>query len=186
MGKSENFVCEACEFVDTFLELSPAVAVILNIDEDHLDYFKTLDNLIHSFHKFADMATDAVIYNGDDQNTRTAMQGVGEKTKITFGFSKENNYYPENISDEHGAFYAFDVCRDGEKARSLSTGNPGRAQRAQCFGRCGRRHARGRKLCRLQKGIETFHGAGRRFENSAPIRASALPTITPTTRRNCA
>ena len=74
VGKSENFVCEACEFVDTFLDLSPDVAVILNIDEDHLDYFKTLDNLIKSFHKFASMATKAVIYNGDDANTLKAME----------------------------------------------------------------------------------------------------------------
>jgi len=164
VGKSENFVCEACEFVDTFLELSPAVAVILNIDEDHLDYFKTLDNLIHSFHKFADMATDAVIYNGDDQNTRTAMQGVGEKTKITFGFSKENNYYPENISDEHGAFYAFDVCRDGEKLGHLSLEIPGEHNVLNALAAVAAAMHAGANFADCKKGIETFHGAGRRFE----------------------
>lgn len=164
VGKSENFVCEACEFVDTFLELSPAVAVILNIDEDHLDYFKTLDNLIHSFHKFADMATDAVIYNGDDQNTRTAMQGVGEKTKITFGFSKENNYYPENISDEHGAFYAFDVCRDGEKLGHLALEIPGEHNVLNALAAVAAAMHAGASFADCKKGIETFHGAGRRFE----------------------
>ena len=164
VGKSENFVCEACEFVDTFLELSPAVAVILNIDEDHLDYFKTLDNLIHSFHKFADMATDAVIYNGDDQNTRTAMQGVGEKTKITFGFSKENNYYPENISDEHGAFYAFDVCRDGEKLGHLTLEIPGEHNVLNALAAVAAAMHAGASFADCKKGIGAFHGAGRRFE----------------------
>ena len=164
VGKSENFVCEACEFVDTFLELSPAVAVILNIDEDHLDYFKTLDNLIHSFHKFADMAADAVIYNGDDQNTRTAMQGVGEKTKITFGFSKENNYYPENISDEHGAFYAFDVCRDGEKLGHLTLEIPGEHNVLNALAAVAAAMHAGASFADCKNGIETFHGAGRRFE----------------------
>lgn len=57
-------VCEACEFVDTFLKLSPDVTVILNIDEDHLDYFKTLDNIIRSFNKFANMTTKTIIVNG--------------------------------------------------------------------------------------------------------------------------
>ncbi|MEG1244126.1 MAG: Mur ligase family protein, partial [Oscillospiraceae bacterium] len=56
-GKTETMVCEACEFVDTFLDLSPDVAVILNIDADHLDYFKTIDNLIASFTKFSNLAT---------------------------------------------------------------------------------------------------------------------------------
>uniref|UniRef100_UPI003AB47122 Mur ligase domain-containing protein n=1 Tax=Neglectibacter timonensis TaxID=1776382 RepID=UPI003AB47122 len=49
VGKSDTIVCEACEYVDTFLQLHPAVSVILNIDADHLDYFKTVDNIIHSF-----------------------------------------------------------------------------------------------------------------------------------------
>ena len=53
-GNSDTFVCESCEYVDTFLKLSPDVAVILNIDEDHMEYFKTLDNLIASFRKFAE------------------------------------------------------------------------------------------------------------------------------------
>lgn len=165
VGKSENFVCEACEFVDTFLELSPAVAVILNIDEDHLDYFKTLDNLIHSFHKFADMATDAVIYNGDDQNTLTAMQGVGEKTKITFGFSKENQYYPANISTENGAYYAFDVCRDDETLGHLALEIPGEHNVLNALAAVAAAMHAGASFDDCKKGIEAFHGAGRRFEN---------------------
>ena len=126
VGKSETFVCEACEFVDTFLELSPAVAVILNIDEDHLDYFKTLDNLILSFHKFAAMATDAVIYNGDDQNTLKAMKGIGGKTEITFGFAEKNDYSPANITDIRGAYYAFDVIYKGETLGHIQLKVPGR------------------------------------------------------------
>ena len=53
MGHSETMVCEACEYVDSFLHIHPAVAVILNIDADHLDYFKTVDNIVKSFHQFA-------------------------------------------------------------------------------------------------------------------------------------
>ena len=73
-GKSENMVCEACEFLDHFLKLYPDTAVILNVDADHLDYFGTLENIIKSFRKFAEMATRCVIYNGDDDNTCRAVE----------------------------------------------------------------------------------------------------------------
>ena len=68
-GKSETMVCEACEFVDTFLKLYPDTSVILNIDCDHLDYFKTMDNLRLSFTKFCNLTTKRLVYNGDDDIT---------------------------------------------------------------------------------------------------------------------
>ena len=123
-GKSETMVCEACEFVDTFLDLSPDVAVILNIDEDHLDYFKTLDNIIRSFHKFSLLTTHTLIYNGDDENTLKAVRGV-EKKKITFGFTEKNDYYAENITYNRGAFPEFDVMSGGEKLTHLKLNIPG-------------------------------------------------------------
>ena len=92
-GKSDIMVCEACEFVDTFLKLYPDVAVILNIDEDHLDYFKNLENIIKSFRKFSEMATKALIINGDDANTLKAVDGITGKEFITFGLDSKNDYY---------------------------------------------------------------------------------------------
>ena len=165
VGKSENFVCEACEFVDTFLELSPAVAVILNIDEDHLDYFKTLDNLILSFHKFAAMATDAVIYNGDDQNTLKAMEGIGGKTEITFGFAEKNDYSPANITDIRGAYYAFDVIYKGETLGHIQLKVPGRHNILNALAAIAASMHAGASFADCKKGLESFGGAGRRFEN---------------------
>ena len=165
VGKSETFVCEACEFVDTFLELSPAVAVILNIDEDHLDYFKTLDNLILSFHKFAAMATDAVIYNGDDQNTLKAMKGIGGKTEITFGFAEKNDYSPANITDIRGAYYAFDVIYKGETLGHIQLKVPGRHNILNALAAIAASMHAGASFADCKKGLESFGGAGRRFEN---------------------
>ncbi len=164
VGKSEHFVCEACEFVDTFLELSPAVAVILNIDEDHLDYFKTLDNLILSFHKFADMATDAVLYNGDDANTLKAMHGITGKTLVTFGFRNTNNYYPENISTARGAFYGFDVMHGGEKLGHIQLNVPGRHNILNALAAIAASMHAGADFTACKAGLEAFGGAGRRFE----------------------
>lgn len=164
VGKSEHFVCEACEFVDTFLELSPAVAVILNIDEDHLDYFKTLDNLILSFHKFADMATDAVLYNGDDRNTLKAMNGITGKTLVTFGFQSTNDYYPENTSTVRGAFYGFDVMHGGEKLGHIQLNVPGRHNILNALAAIAASMHAGADFAACKAGLEAFGGAGRRFE----------------------
>ena len=65
-GNSEYMVCEACEYVDTFLHLSPDISLLLNIDNDHLEYFKTMENLTASFRKFISMGKTAFI-NGDDE-----------------------------------------------------------------------------------------------------------------------
>lgn len=164
VGKSEHFVCEACEFVDTFLELSPAVAVILNIDEDHLDYFKTLDNLILSFHKFADMATDAVLYNGDDANTLKAMEGIGNKTLVTFGFKNTNDWYPENISAVRGAFYGFDVIHGEESLGHIQLNVPGRHNILNALAAIAAGMHAGADFAACKSGLEAFGGAGRRFE----------------------
>ena len=97
VGKSQNMVCEACEYVDTFLKLSPDVAVILNIDRDHMEYFKTLENLIASFRKFSEMAEKMLIVNGDDQNAMAAVAQLNKKT-VTFGLDCKNDYYAKDIS----------------------------------------------------------------------------------------
>ncbi len=170
VGKSDVFVCEACEFKDTFLSLSPSVAVILNIDEDHLDYFKTLENLIHSFHRFADMATDAVIYNGDDANTRKALEGVGDKTKITFGFSEKNDWHAANISTVRGAFYAFDAVHGGKVLGRVTLAVPGKHNVLNALAALAAAIHAGADFDAARQGLEAFGGAGRRFENLGTYR----------------
>lgn len=75
-GHSQNFVCESCEYNNTFLHMTPDIAVILNIDEDHLDFFGNLDNIKKSFRKFAELTTKTIIFNGDDENTVDALKGI--------------------------------------------------------------------------------------------------------------
>jgi UDP-N-acetylmuramate--alanine ligase len=84
VGQSDIIVCEACEYVDTFLELTPFVSVILNVDADHLDYFGTLDNIKKSFNKFAHQTTGALVLNGDDANTLKALEGVEKRIYWAF------------------------------------------------------------------------------------------------------
>ena len=160
-GKSKTMVCESCEFVDTFLQLSPDVAVLLNIDNDHLDYFKTMENMTLSFHKFLKMAKTAYI-NGDDSRVLTAAKDI-EANIVTFGFGKDNFYRAENIVSRKRGF-AFDVVKNNEKIINIEMHIPGRhnvlnglAAFAVCFDM-------GVSAEGIKDAVEKFTGAGRRFE----------------------
>ena len=155
--------CEACEFVDTFLSLSPDVCVLLNIDEDHLDYFKTLDNLIASFTKFASMTRKEVIYNGDDANTLRAIAGVKDKKFITFGLKEGNDFRADNIVLEH-EFASFDIIKYGENVGRISLGIPGEHNVYNALAAIAAADNAGIPMDKIIACAEAFHGAGRRFE----------------------
>ncbi len=165
VGETETIVCEACEYVDTFLHLSPNVSVILNIDEDHMEYFKTLDNLILSFRKFALLAKSAVIYNGDDANTIKAVEGITGKDLISFGFNNTNDYYAENIEEINGAYTRFDAMYKGEKLGTISLSVPGKHNILNALAAIASAIYSGAKFENCIKGLEEFKGAGRRFEH---------------------
>lgn len=165
IGNSETIVCEACEYVDTFLHLFPNVSVILNIDEDHMEYFKTMDNLIESFRKFALLAKSAVIYNGDDANTLKAVEGIGDKALISFGFGKQNNYYADNIEEVGGAYTEFDAFFNGTLLGRITLAVPGRHNILNALAAVASCIYSGADFESCKKGIESFRGAGRRFEH---------------------
>lgn len=164
VGHSDNMVCEACEFVDTFLDLYPDVSVILNIDEDHLDYFKTFDNLKASFTKFANNATKAVIYNGDDKNTLDALKNVSDKEFVSFGLNKSNDYHAENVDSESSAFPSFDVFKGEDKLGHIDLSIPGEHNVFNALAAFASAHYTGVSPEEAIEAIEEFKGAGRRFE----------------------
>lgn len=160
-GKSETMVCEACEFVDTFLQMSPDVSVLLNIDNDHLDYFKTMDNLVLSFHKFLKMSSKSYI-NGDDSLCLKAAEGTDAKI-ITFGFESKNDYYAKDITA--GKFgFEFDVVNKGETLIRLNLHVPGRHNVLNALAAFAVAFEKGIKPEDIKAALETFTGAGRRFE----------------------
>lgn len=161
VGTSQTLVCESCEFVDTFLQMSPDVSVLLNIDNDHLDYFKTMDNLVNSFKKFISMSKKCY-YNGDDELCIKAADGIDAET-VTFGFKDTNDYYAADIKSSKFGF-SFDVIKSGKKIGHLDMHIPGRhnilnglAAFAVCSD-CGVSPEG------IAQAVEKFTGAGRRFE----------------------
>lgn len=171
VGHSEHMVCEACEFVDTFLDLSPDIAVILNVDEDHLDYFKTFDNLKKSFTKFALMATKMIIYNGDDINSKDVVipaVDICQKPVITFGIDENNNYRAVNVELKN-EFASFELIRYGENLGRVTLGIPGKHHVYNALAVIASAMESGVSFEQCVKGIADFHGAGRRFEILAEI-----------------
>ena len=164
VGQSDILVCEACEYKDTFLDLTPDISVILNVDRDHMEYFKTLENLEASFRKFADMSTKCVIYNGDDKNTIDSIAGVEGKNMISFGKNDDCTYVAKNISFINGAFPCYDVYKGEELLGRIELSVPGEHNTLNSLAAIVTAMYLGASFQQCQKSIATFKGAGRRFE----------------------
>lgn len=169
-GKSDVMVCEACEFMDHFLKLSSDVSVILNVDADHLDYFGTLENVIKSFHKFAEQTSKAVIYNGSDANTVKAVSGLENKCElISFGKGSECDYYPENISHISGLETSFDLMYRGEKLETLTLHVPGEHNILNAVAAAAASIYEGACAKDVKTGLSDFYGSQRRFEKYGEV-----------------
>ncbi len=160
-GNSETMVCESCEFVDTFLQLSPDITVLLNIDNDHLDYFKTMDNLVASFTKFISMGKLCYV-NGDDELSVKACDNANVK-KVTFGLENTNDYYASNI--QKGKFgFSFDVCKGDETLINIQLHIPGHHNILNALSAFAVAFDMGVDAKGIKEALEKFTGAGRRFE----------------------
>lgn len=163
VGRSDIMVTEACEFKDHFLKLKPAYAVILNIDCDHMEYFKTLDNLKHSFEIFAGYAAKAVIANGDDKNTCDVLARL-DKRIITFGRGAQNDY---QVTDGHmlkGVRQAFTLSRHGEVLGEITLRVPGEHNQVNAAAAVAAAMELGVSFADCVDGLYEFTGSGRRFE----------------------
>ncbi|MDQ5984155.1 MAG: UDP-N-acetylmuramate--L-alanine ligase [Eubacteriales bacterium SKADARSKE-1] len=162
-GNSETIVCEACEYVDTFLELDPAISVITNVEADHLDYFKTFDRVIESFNKFANKTTKFLVVNGDDENALKAVANVNVPV-TTFGFNKSNDYYVDDIAEERGFFRHFSVMKNETKLVDIELKVPGRHNAYNALAAICVADYMGLDLDSIAMALSDFGGVHRRFE----------------------
>lgn len=163
VGQSDIIVCEACEYVDTFLQLNPFISIILNIDADHLDYFKNLDNIKKSFNKFASQTTGLLVINGDDKNTLDAVESIGIE-KITFGFGENCDYRAVNISADKGVHEQFDLYCKGEKITDIKLIVPGKHNIYNALAAAATAHYLGATPKEISENLHKFGGVHRRFE----------------------
>ncbi|MBQ3093941.1 MAG: UDP-N-acetylmuramate--L-alanine ligase, partial [Clostridia bacterium] len=160
-GKSDIMVCEACEFQDHYLSMRPAYGIILNVDADHLEYFGSLDGVIASFRKFAQLC-DTLIINADDENTWKAVDGL-DKPIVTCGTADTCNWQAKNVTftDSYGRF---DCYKNGEFFAHITLGVPGHHNVTNALTAIAAAHLCGMDAEAIAENIGDFRGAGRRFE----------------------
>ena len=158
VGRGDTIILESCEYCDSFLNFFPTLAVVLNIEEDHLDYFKDLNDIEKSFHKFAEIATSGILANGDDPNTVDAMKGLHF---TSFGLRESNDIHVENITDD---YRSYDVICDGEYYCHLNLGVVGKHNAINALAAAGTAWMLGVPGEITARGLASFHGAGRRLE----------------------
>ena len=158
VGHGDTIVLESCEYCDSFLNFYPTLAVVLNVEADHLDYFHDLADVQNSFHKFAMLATSGVIANGDDPHTIQAMEGIDH---ITFGLKEGNRITAANMCPD---WRHFDVVCDGSFYCHLDMGVLGRHNALNALAAAGAAWMMGIPGEAVSRGLKSFHGAGRRME----------------------
>lgn len=158
VGDGDTIVLESCEYCDSFLNFFPTLAVILNVEADHLDYFKDLADVQKSFRKFAQLASDAVIANGDDPHVRQTLEGMNY---ISFGLQKHNRVTADNVCPD---WRHLDVVCDGQFYCHLDLNVLGRHNALNALGAAAIAWKMGIGGSFVTKGLASFSGAERRMQ----------------------
>lgn len=126
VGKSQYFVTEACEYTNSFLSFYPRISIILNVEEDHLDFFKDIHEIISSFHEFAKLipADGTLIINGDIKGYDNIVKDLNCKI-ITFGANNSFDYYPQEIYYDNKANGHYELHRKGKTTQTIQLSIPG-------------------------------------------------------------
>ncbi|MGN0772955.1 MAG: UDP-N-acetylmuramate--L-alanine ligase [Candidatus Ventricola sp.] len=126
VGSHETFVVEACEFNASFLQFHPTVAVVTNIEEDHLDFYKDLDDICHAFDRFFALLPEngVCVGNGDDPRVAAALSRLTVKT-VTYGMGERNQWRPANLVYSETGCAGFDFAFEGKPVAHVQLQVPG-------------------------------------------------------------
>ncbi|MDD2627930.1 MAG: UDP-N-acetylmuramate--L-alanine ligase [Clostridia bacterium] len=178
IGSNEYFILEACEYVDSFLNFPPQTAIILNIEEEHLDYFKDITQIENSFASFIKMlpVNGNLVINHDDENCNNVLSKVSdfilEKNIFVYNYSlKDNNasLYANNLEINSLGCYSFDVYINNVFAKHISLSTPGKHNVYNTLATIGSIIANDLNIDNAIPNIEAFTGASRRFEYKKTI-----------------
>ena len=174
-GGSEYFVTEACEYTNSFLKFYPTIALITNIEEDHLDFFTGgITQIRESFRQFAELTRNkgSVVALGSDENIRIALEG-SDLDITTYGMTDEYDYYPKNIVYRAG-YPSFDVYKNGEMICHLNLNVPGDHNILNSLATIAVCELMGADIEKSAKGIEAFKGTHRRFERKGEVNGAIV------------
>ncbi|MFG6351919.1 MAG: UDP-N-acetylmuramate--L-alanine ligase, partial [Oscillospiraceae bacterium] len=173
VGHGDTIILESCEYCDSFLSFFPTVAVILNVEADHLDYFKDLADVEKSFRAFADKVPEngLIVANCEDGNTMYTLRGE-ERPVLTFGVER-GDVHAEHLAMDHG-FGSFDVMYRGEKYAHLDLSVPGLHNVKNALAAAAAAIALGVPGRAVEDGMRDFRLPGRRFEYKGMYNGAEL------------
>ena len=173
-GKSDFFVTEACEYTNSFLKFFPHIAIITNIEEDHLDFFTGIEDIRESFAAFAELTSNGgfVVANGDDENVKIALEGTNCKI-IYYGTSPNCEYHYSNLVFKQG-YPEFDVLHNNETIAHIKLNVPGIHNVMNTLAVVATCVLLGLSPDTIAKGIETFTGTHRRFEKLGTLNDATI------------
>lgn len=175
VGQGDTIILESCEYCNSFLNFFPTVAVILNVEEDHLDFFKDLADIEHSFHAFADLVPQRgyIISNADDAGARDSVKGL-QHPVFTFAVQDRTaDCVADNVSFFDGC-PVFDVVIHGEVYAHVELKIPGKHNILNTLAAASAAYVLGLPGEAVSHGLETFHGAGRRMEHKGTYHGAEV------------
>ena len=175
VGSEKNFIFEACEYMDSFLDFNPTIAVILNIEMDHVDYFHSIKQIQGSFARFADITGENgyAVANGDDKNVTEALENYGGNL-ITFGIeNKKTDFRAENIEKKNG-LYSFDVIYTDALLCRVSLSVSGYHNIYNALAAAAAAHLCGLSGEDISRGLASFRGASRRMEYKGKLSGASV------------
>ena len=176
VGSSEHFIIEACEYVESFLKFFPKAEIVLNIDNDHLDYFKTFENIKEAFIKYVKLIPDdgVLVVNGDDSNCLDLLKYTNA-TKLTYGITNKNtDFFAVNIVFDENGFPSFDVYKKDKFYDRMQLKIPGMhnvLDSLACIALCDY-YEIDKKY--IKSALEKFTGAHRRFEYKGKVNGASV------------
>lgn len=160
IGKEDYLILETCEYKDAFLSFLPTTSVILNIDDDHLDYFKNLDNIKKSFQKFANLTKDYLILNNDDNNSKD----IKHDKIITYGINNSSNIEARNIKKDQMGHPIFDVYYNNEYLTTINLNVFGTHNIYNSLATIAFSIIYNLDITKVTNSLNTYSGVKRRFE----------------------
>ena len=171
VGSADLFVTEACEYTNSFLSFYPTMGIILNIEADHLDFFKDIEDIRRSFRRFAKLLPEdgVLIINSDIRDYREITEGIAARVVTVGSDPKASDYSAANIRFNEEACAAYELLVHGKLVQTITLGTPGMHNVYNSLAAAAAAHELGITGAEIETGLLRFHGTHRRFEKKGEI-----------------
>ncbi|MEE8885860.1 MAG: UDP-N-acetylmuramate--L-alanine ligase [Eubacteriales bacterium] len=175
IGSTDTFLMEACEYTNSFLSFFPKISIILDIDADHLDFFKDLDDIRNSFRKFAELLPEdgTLIINADDPACKMITRDL-KCNVITFSMSNRGEYTADMITYDKLGHASFRALHNGKPIGNFKLEVPGEHNVSNALAVIALAQVLGIKEDDIRAGFESFHGTNRRFEKKGMMNGATI------------